>query len=292
MLNWEDLRFVLAIGRYRTLSEAARRLGLNHSTVHRRLRRIESALGTQLFEKHSDGYVATPAGEMTMNVAEHIEDSLVDLGGQLEGHAGHLSGNLRITTTDTLWFSVLPSAINSFCQAHPGIDIEVVISNEFVNLNKRHADVAVRPAAAPSPSLFGRKVCDLAFSVYGLANNIETTTKSTTLGAQRWLVPDDSLSYTATEAWLKKKVPEVDKIVRVNSVLGMCDGARAGLGLAALPTYLGNACPELSRIDGLADELSSELWLLTHRDLKNVARVRAFISHIGDYLKKQQYVFR
>ena len=291
MMDWEDLRHVLAVGRHRTLSEAARKLGVNHSTVYRRIRRIEAGLGVQLFEKHRDGYVATSAGEEALRLAERIEDETASLEANLEGHAAHLSGSIRITTTDTLWATVLPPACAGFCETHPDIRLEIVISNEFVNLNKRHADVAIRPATSPQSSLFGRKACDIALSVYGSKSYFAAIPQSSHLSKHRWLVPDDSLGYSASEKWLTRKVPNPNIAIKLNSVLGMCNAAQAGLGVATLPLYVGDACPELQRLNGVADDLRSELWLLTHRELRHVARIRAFITFMGRYLRRKQKTF-
>ena len=288
MMDWQDLRYVLAVGRCRTLSEAARKLGVNHSTVLRRIRRIETDLSTRLFDRHHDGYSLTAAGEEAFDLAQRIEEDSTTLEVKLAMRDVRLSGSIRVTTTDTLWFTVLGDALKKFSDMYPEISLEVVLSNEFVNLNKRHADVAIRPATSPPPSLFGRKISDIAFAAYGSQHYLSDQSAQRNLQGLCWLVPDESMSYIASETWLHKKIPDAEVALRLNSVFGMYSAARAGIGLAVLPCYVGDTCPELQRIGSPADELRSELWLLTHDDHRHVARIRAFLNVFGEELSARR----
>jgi DNA-binding transcriptional LysR family regulator len=145
-LEWDDLRYVLAVATSGSLAGAARNLGVNHTTVLRRIGAFEQRLGLRLFERLPTGYVLTAGGEELITAARHIDDTVTALERKLAGQDLRLSGVLRITTTDTLMGSILPEILAEFRDSHPGIAIEVAISNLMFNLTRRDADVAIRPA--------------------------------------------------------------------------------------------------------------------------------------------------
>jgi DNA-binding transcriptional LysR family regulator len=290
-MDWDDLRFVLAVGRERTLSAAARSLGVNHTTVFRRIGQIETGLGVRLFERHRDGYTPTAAGEEAVALGERLEGQIDGLERQLCGRDTRPSGLLRVTTTDTLLMGALGAPLAAFCRDHPAIALEVTAANPLASLSKRDADVAIRPAAAPPETLVGRRLCAIASAVYGATAYLEAAPATDDLGAHRWIAPDDSLAHLAGARWLRTTLPAVRPALRVNSLLAMAAAARAGVGLAALPCFLGDSAPELKRIGPPLDALASELWLLTHRDLRHVARVRAFMDFMDRTLRPMRPLF-
>lgn len=290
-MDWDDLRHVLAVGRGRTLSAAARSLGVNHSTVFRRIRLIEQRLGVRLFERHRDGYTPTPAGEEAVAFAEQMEGGFDALERRLAGRDTRPSGTVRVTTTDTLLTAVLPPILAAFHSAYPEIELEVVAANEFLSLSKRDADVAIRPATNPPETLVGRRVCGVATAIYGSAAYLESASPGDDLAAHAWVAADDSLAHLPAARWLRKTLPAVRPVLRANTLLGMQAAARAGFGLAALPCFLGDSAPELRRVRPPLEELTGELWLLTHRDLRQVARVRVFLDFMARELRRMSAEF-
>ena len=141
-----------------------------------------------------------------------------------------MSGSIRVTTTDTLWFTVLGEALKTFSDKYPEISLEVVLSSEFVYLNKRHDDVAIRPATSRHPSLFDRKISDIAIAAYGSLHYLRTHSLQRNPQGHCWLVPDESMSNFASVSWLRKLVPNAEVALRLNSVLGVYSAARAGMG--------------------------------------------------------------
>ena len=140
--DWDDLRYILAVANAKSLAGAARALGVNHTTVLRRVTAFEQRIGLRLFERLASGYVLTAGGEELIAAARHVEDTLTALERKLAGQDLRLSGVIRVTTTDTLMGSILPEILAEFRDAHPGIGIEVAVSNAMFNLSKRDADVA------------------------------------------------------------------------------------------------------------------------------------------------------
>lgn len=160
-IGWQDLRLVLAIGEAGTLTAAARRLGVDHSTAFRRLGALETRLGVRLFERARDGYAPTPAGEAAIAGARQLLEKLDELERRLAGEDLRPSGVVRVTTTDTL-LDLLAPLVAAFRTAHPQIVVELVAAQAFFTLTRRDADVAIRPAATAPEGLAGRRIATIA----------------------------------------------------------------------------------------------------------------------------------
>lgn len=285
--DWDDLRYILAVAAAGSLAGAARNLGVNHTTVLRRIGAFETKHGLRLFERLPSGYELTAGGEELIATARRIDATVTDLERKLAGQDLRLSGTVRVTTTDTLMGSILPEILKGFHAAHPGITIEIAISNAFLNLTRRDADVAIRPAKNPPETLVGRRIAKVAFAIYGERRHLGRR-KVENLAAQRWILPDDSLAGTAAAQWLAAELPEVEVALRTDSFLAAAQGARAGIGLAVLPCYLGDSLSDLVRVEGPVAAMETALWILTHEDLKPVARIRAFTDFAADALKERR----
>ncbi|MEZ5936270.1 MAG: LysR family transcriptional regulator [Alphaproteobacteria bacterium] len=287
-MEWDDLRYVLAVGRQGALSAAARDLGVNHSTVFRRIGLIEERLGVRLFERRRDGCTPTPAGEEAILLAEHMEGDVDRLERRLAGRDTRPSGVIRVTTTDTLLEPMLAPMLAAFRDAQPDIRLEVIVDNRFFSLSKRDADVAIRPSTAPPETLVGLRVSAIATAIYGSAGYLEAAAPLDRPDAHDWIAPDDSLATLPLARWLRATLGQTEPVFRTNTLMGMAAAAKAGLGLAPLPCFLGDAAPELRRTHPPIDALASELWLLTHRDLQHVARVRVFLDFAHRALRRME----
>lgn len=273
-LGWDDLRVALAIADAGSLSGAGRRLGLSHATLFRRLNDIERRLGVRLFERARTGYSPTMAGEELAAVATRVEAEVLGVERRLVGRDLRLSGTVRVTTTDTLLMGLLSPILADFRRSHPDIVLEVAVSNQLFNLSRRDADVAVRPSSSPPGHLVGRRVGSIAQAVYARA---DATAESVC-----WVGPDRHLGYTALDAWMAGNGLDDRCRYRVDTLLGMLAAARDGMGRAVLPCYLADAEPLLSRAGEPIPELATDLWLLTHPDLRRVARIRALMSFVAE----------
>ena len=290
--EWDDLRYVLAVANAKSLAGAARALGVNHTTVLRRVSAFEKRLGLRLFERLATGYVLTAGGEELIATARHIDDTVTALERTLAGQDLRLSGAVRITTTDTLMGSVLPGILAEFREAYPGIQVEVAVSNLMLNLSKRDADVAIRPAKDPPETLVGRRVAKVAFAIYAsrayIAQHGKIADKISDLRKQQWIAPDDSLAGTSVAQWMRAELPDVEVSLRADSLVAMRQAAQAGLGLAALPCYLGDTSPDLLCVHPPIAAMETALWILTHDDLRHTARIRAFTEFAANAFARRR----
>jgi len=280
-LSWDDLKIVAAIGTAGSLAGAARKLAASHATVYRRLGRIEAEMGVRLFDRGRDGYAPTVAGEEVLALADRVGADVLAVERRLAGQDLKPSGTVRVTTTDSLYVGLLAPILASFQQEFPDISLEVAVSNRPYDLSKREADVAVRPSAAPSESLIGRQVGRIAQAVYGRAGN-----PAVDLDQMRWVGADEAMQYRELDRWMAKNGLAALCVHRTDSVLAMQAAARSGVGLAALPLYLGEEDPALQRLTAPVEDLATDLWVLVHNDLRTVARIKSFTGAISDAVGK------
>jgi DNA-binding transcriptional LysR family regulator len=280
MLSWDDFRYVRAIADTKSLAGAADALGVNHSTVFRRLGLIEQELGTRLFERGRAGYSLTPSGEEMVQLAERLGDDILCFERKVTGQDLRPSGELRVTTNDLIMLHLLTGVLVGFRQTYPGIILDIVVSNRVLNLSKRDADVAVRATYQEPEGLTGRCVARIAWAVFG-SEKLATKPFDLDTDSRKhdWITFADAASMARAGKWLKQHV-DPDRIVfKANTMLGLAEAAACGVGIVLLPCYVGTAVPGLAQLSPVLPELEGELWLLTHPDLRNTARVRAFLDY-------------
>lgn len=285
-VGWDDLRYALAVAEGGSVAAAARRLGVNHTTVLRRIQAFEKTHGIRLFDRLPTGYALTAAGEQLAAAARQIDDTVSTLERHITRQDVKLEGVIRMTTTDTFMTSILPRHLASFRLAHPRITIELALTNTRLNLTKRDADIAVRPAKMPPSPLVGHRVSTVGFAIYA-ADSYLVNRPNGRLEEYTWLAGDEVLANSPVAAWMHKNVPEAKVAFRADSFVALCKAAEAGIGVAALPCCLADRVTTLKRLRGPVDELSTGLWLLTHRDLAGAARIRAFMDHMKDALGEE-----
>jgi DNA-binding transcriptional LysR family regulator len=279
-VDWDDLRYVLAVADSGSLNRAASTLRVNRTTVLRRINAFERKHGVRLFERLPNGYTLTDTGNEILTAARGFENAIESIERKLAGQDLRAEGLVRVTTTDTLLASVLQSPLVTFKQQHAGITLDVTTSNAFANLSKRDADVAIRPAVDPPEFLLGRRISSVAFAVY--AASIGDGQE------ERWIGPDDTLASTSVARWMRSSMPSVRPDFRTDSLVSMRELCAAGAGLAALPCYLGDSDARLIRVRPPIDEMTTALWVLTHPDLARTARVRLLMDHVSAALGKQR----
>ena len=285
-MNWDDFRLVKAIAEARSLAGAADALDLNHSTVFRRLGQIETELGRPLFERWRTGYAPTADGDEMIALALRMADNIVDFERRLSGQDARPRGELKVTTTDSIYASLLAPLFASFHLAYPEIRTDVLLTSGALNLSRREADVAIRPTSQPPDTLVGRKVGPMHWGVYARVGSAFALADP--LGPQADYIsfapPMDAIE---PAVWIAANVAPGRIVARVNSMHAAAVSAAAGLGYAVLPCVVGDSLTGLRRMKVTVPSTYS-LWLLTHPDLKNAARVRVFMDHMWTQLTRER----
>ena len=288
LMSWDDMCLVHAIADVGTLSGAARALHVSHPTAFRRLNRLERKMGVRFFDRARDGYTATAAAEEVSALVRRLRTDVLAVERRIAGRDLRPSGTLRITTTDSLLFGWLSPGLREFRRAYPDIRLELVVSNDVFSLSRREADVAVRPADKPDESLVGRRIGTIEQAAY-MAKTLATQADADeTMASIDWIGPDESMTYPAYDRWLAQGGLVGRCRVRVNSVYGMLSAARGGLGLSVLPCYLGENDEQLRRMGGAIPSMATDLWVLTHPDLRKTERIRVFLDHIAGLARTLQ----
>lgn len=292
-LVWDDFRLVKAIADARGLSGAAASLGLDHSTLYRRLGQIEQAVGTPLFERRRVGYVPTPAGEEMALLGGRVGEEIAGFTRKLAGREATPSGELRVATNDTLLVHLLTPLLARFRKRYPEIRLEVAVGNPPLNLSRRDADVAIRVTAGPPETLVGRRVARIAWALYGRAADFPVPVPPAldALLGRNWVAPGDDLATLPSALFLRKHVEPKQVVYRVSSVLGLAEAVEAGLGIGHLPCFIAGVRPALVRLAPPEPDFAADLWLLTHADLRHSPRVRVFLDTLAEDIARERALF-
>ncbi len=286
-VDWNDLRFFLAVAREGSLAGAARQLAVNHSTVFRRLNAFEARLAARLFERLPSGYLLTPAGERLLTRAERVEAELDGLAREVMGLDARLSGTVRLTTAPNLAVSYVAPALPAFRTRYPGVLLEVAASTENRDLSRREADVALRATSRPPEHLVGRRAVAFPWWVCAgdrwLAANPAPAAMAD-LHRCPLIGADDTLARLPAFAWAARHLPADRVAARSDDLDTMAAMAVAGVGLALLPQD--QVLPGLVHLFPLDPPAHTELWLLTHPDLRQVPRVRAVMDFLAEVLRE------
>jgi DNA-binding transcriptional LysR family regulator len=289
-LAWDDFKLVRLIAGAKGLAGAAERLGVNHSTVFRRLGQLEEALGTKLFERHRTGYVLTAAGEEMAALAERMDEDVVGFARKLAGQVLSPAGELRVTTNDSLLAHLLTPLFARFHRQCPDVRLDVVLSNQALNLSKRDADVAIRATDNPPETLVGRRAATIAWALYGRAADFPAPSgvDLASLYGRPWVALGDNLGALKAARFVRDHAAPERIVYKVNTVLGLAEAVEEGIGIGPLPCFIADARPALVRLSPPNPDFSTGLWLLTHPDLRHSARVRVFLDFLAAEIAKQR----
>ncbi|MBX2885013.1 MAG: LysR family transcriptional regulator [Granulosicoccus sp.] len=286
--NWDHLRFFLSLADAGSLSRAAKILGVSHTTVLRRVRAIESELETHLFDHTSTGHKLTPAGQSLYEEVKKMKLAMDNIARQIGGVDQLIEGPVVITTTDTLGHHFLPPVICDLCEQYPELDITLRISNQMSDMPNREADIALRTCVSPPPQLIGRKVGTIHFTAcasadYASRHQLDGFPEST--ADHRFIVLDSGFTETPFFHWLDEQREETTSTVIANGLLTAYRLCAAGAGITVLPTYLVDSDPSLQALEGQSEIASNDLWLLSHVDLRDTARIRLVKRFLYDALQ-------
>jgi DNA-binding transcriptional LysR family regulator len=280
MIDWDDVRFFLAVARGRSVRAAAVRLGVNHATVLRRLAQLEDRLGAHLFEKLPSGYRLTAAGEEVLEFADQMEASSHSIESRVFGRDQSARGLLRVTLPPFLATHLLMPDFADFARMHPDIEMEISSSGELANLTNREADVAIRIVSDRETlplNLYGLKGPELFGGVYMSRERLNAWRAGASDPIRRIVIDTHSIADWAHGG----EVPTTGVPFRAPGAEAQVAAARQGIGMTTLPCFVGDADPVLVRAPGTEPRLSGTLWLLTHGETRKTKRVRLFTEFIS-----------
>lgn len=284
-MNWDDLRFFLVVSRQRTLSAAARELGVTQPTVGRRISALERQSGAKLFVRSSAGFALTSAGARALAFAERMELDALSAEQNLAGADQGVRGAVRITASEWLVSSVLSTALAPLVAAHPELSIELVADARHVNLARREADIALRPRRFEQAGVVQRAVGKLGFGVYATHAYLAARGMPGRGGAGHVLVAMSDDTGDVARSWLEAVLPDARRALKCNGRDAMLALARAGAGLACLSRIVGDAVPSLKRVPLTPAPPAPTLWLGLHREARDLPRVRVVISQLSQQLR-------
>lgn len=285
-IDWDDVRYFLEVVRSGTITQAATRLGVSHTTVSRRITSLEKQLDRHLFERSNQGWVITPAAEQLVIFAQRMSEDVNSIERQILADNHELSGRLRVTAADHCMERLIMPTAHKFIQQYPKINLELIATADEVDLSTREADIALRGTNTPPPNLVGKYIARLGFAIYGtkkLMTKVESNPNAQDISCITWVGDGHSLP-----TWIEKNFPQTQRIYRATSGSTMLAMAREGLGIACIACVLGEPDEKLHRIASEYSETGPELWVLSHVDLRTTARVRIFRDFLVNELEAQK----
>lgn len=285
-MNWDDLRVFLAVARCGSVSNGARQLNLQHSTVSRRMRKFEEDLGVRLFDKVPSGYALTGAGENLMQTAIHVEREVLAMHEVLSGEDLKPAGELRVSAVDNMATTVLMPMFTGFSREFPEVTLHLMVSNSDVSLAQREADIAIRLSNTPPETLIGKRVLTVSSAIYASGEYVSRL--SDTGGEPIWLGVECCQFH---RSWTKQACGDLSHHLYVDDTLLTQAALREGVGVSILPCFMGDADPALVRYSDPKPEWDLGLWILLHPDLKRTARVLAFRDYMMNAIKAQEDLF-
>ena len=281
--NWDDIQAFLAIARAGRLTVAAQQMGVDHSTLSRRVAALEATFGTRLFERRSVGFVLTPEGERLLVDAETMESLATRMRHRLDDTSIGLTGSIRVGTPEGFGTYFLAPRIAKVSTLHPDLEIELVANPRMFSLSKREADLAVSMTRPAKGRVYAHKLTDYALGVYGARHYLETSPRIRRRGdvlAHPWIGYVEDLMWTAELNYLPQIASTLFPTVRISNGISQMAAVAGGAGLGVLPCFMARTDPSLVRVLPEELALSRAYWLVSHIDTKDVARVRLLADFI------------
>jgi DNA-binding transcriptional LysR family regulator len=279
-MNWNDLRFFLALVREGTVSGAGRILQVEHTTVARRITALEEQLGSRLFDRLPSGYTMTEVAENLYPHALSMEELIQVADREVFGMDNQLSGTLKLTASYDVLTRLVTNKLHRFTEKYPGIDLELLSSTSLADMTSRQADIALRLSPKPPEYLIGREVLPLRHGIYGSLKYLKLKK-----AADKLILWEHDRK---TPEWVKNHFPDGRISIRVNEIMTMMEAVKNHLGLARLPCYVADAEPSLRRLDLSLTPSTWGVWVLSHVDLRSTTRVRVCREFLIEIIQEQR----
>ena len=288
-LDWDDLKYLLGVARHGSTLAAGRALGVDQSTVQRRLVELERRIGQSLVQRYPTGYRLTEFGQEMLPFAEVVERAAQAFERQVHTLGTEAAGVIRVTCPEPIVNRIMQTGLlDRFHARHPALRVQFVMSDKYIDLSQGDADVALRSGDTDDDELVGRKIGDSIWAVYASRAYIERHGQPASIAElpKHALVGfDDTMAKHRIAQWLRTVAPDAPMAARSSSVLGLIYSVKAGLGIGPLPLPLGDAEPDLVRVLEPVAELSRIWRLLTTRELRRTPRVSAFFDFIVEEIE-------
>ncbi|MCY1424836.1 HTH-type transcriptional regulator HdfR [compost metagenome] len=291
-LNWDDLKFFLEVARTKKASSAAKRLGVDYTTVSRRISSLEQALGTLLFEKsRTTGFVLTAEGQRLLSYAESIESTLHMACEQVSGSGVALSGHVRMGCTEGFGSFFITPQLSHFVNTYPAISVDILPLPHFISLSKREADIVIaleRPEHGPYVCC---KLCDYRLQLYATTQYLERhepIEKASDLAKHQFISYVDDLAFSSELLYLANLLPNASASLRSTSVIAQYTAAQQGLGLAILPCFLAAQDPNLIAVLPEEVDITRQFWMYCREDLRKLKRITLLWDYIRAVTEQNQ----
>jgi DNA-binding transcriptional LysR family regulator len=292
--DWNDLRSFLAVVRTGRLTAAALQLGIEHSTLSRRIKGLEKALQARLFDRLPTGYVLTGAGEKLVVEAEAVESLMIKIGSKISEPGVNMAGSVRIATPEGFGTYFLANHLRALMGRHPSLKVELIANPHVVNLAKREADIAVMMSRPERGRLRARKLCDYELGLYaskgylaerGMPAGLEDIIGDNIIGYISDLLPTPSHDY------LRENFGTREPDLRISNVLTQLSATLAGAGYCILPAFMASQNPGLIRVLAKEVRIIRAYWLVIHPELRAPARARATIDFFYEIVREKRQLF-
>jgi DNA-binding transcriptional LysR family regulator len=289
MIDWDDIRYFLAVHRHGSLAKAGAALKTNPTTVGRRLTALEERIDARLFERTPGGFVATRAGLELLPHAERIEGEVLAVERGLVGADRRLTGKVRVTATEMIATRFIAPELRTFRETYPEITIELVCTNRSVDLERREADVALRLTRPEQGNLVIRKLSRVRLALYASREYVSErglpASADTELDGHDVLLFADSRAFGIENGWMDRRLGSASIALRADSVSSIYSAAVGGLGVALLPRVVAERDPALVRIETEDEPEPRVIWQMVHRDLQRTPRIRAVLDFLASVLE-------
>jgi DNA-binding transcriptional LysR family regulator len=289
MLDWDDLRYFLAVSRAGSLSAAAATLGVTQPTVGRRIAALQRRLGAKLFTPTPTGQALSPSGRKLLPHAERMELEGISAERVTSGRDAGLRGHVRVTASEWLIGAVLGPMLRPFVSLYPALELELLADPRHLNLTRRDADLAIRPSRFEQPDVVQRAIAVVAFGLYASDSYLAERGPPDFQGqcaGHRLIAMSEDLTKIPDVAWLPSLTAKASVVVRTNGREPMARMAAAGVGLVCLPRFLGDATPNLRLLATPSAGPQRKLWLGCHRDVRAVPRVGVVSSFLAEGFRR------
>lgn len=293
-LDWNDLQYCLAVAREGTVSAAAKRMGVDHATIIRRIDRLEQSLGAKLFVRRKTGYEPTPAGQRVMALSEEVESAVRSGQAEINGDCANLTGSVRIGAPDGFGSTFLAPRLGPLADEHPGLEIQLVATARLFSLSKREADIAIGLSMPQEGRIVGRKLLDYRLYLYASKDYLASKpaiTQKTDLLDHRLIGYINELIFTPELDYLPTILPGLKPQIRSGNLIAQLQATLAGVGIAVLPRFLASKYPQLAPILPGEIMIQRSFYLLMYADGKQLPQVRAVADYVYGLAEKERALF-